>query len=127
MLPSMHVDQSVDHETQIFGACAILGSVDWLYLFWYLLRGLPLRPAPHSPLQGTDDGLRFCSCRISRLQISSTLYPGTGQDLVWRTSHAYFCARLDSLFSLVRLHASAPQQTDSDPSTAFFVLFLAIF
>ncbi|KAG0699003.1 hypothetical protein DFH29DRAFT_877582 [Suillus ampliporus] len=26
-----------DREAQIFGACCILGSVDWLYLFWYLL------------------------------------------------------------------------------------------
>ncbi|KAG0699007.1 hypothetical protein DFH29DRAFT_877585 [Suillus ampliporus] len=26
-----------DREAQIFGACCILGSVDWLYRFWYLL------------------------------------------------------------------------------------------
>ncbi|KAG1778390.1 hypothetical protein EV702DRAFT_1096260, partial [Suillus placidus] len=32
----------ITYKTQIFGACAILGSVDWLYLFWNLLRGLPL-------------------------------------------------------------------------------------
>ncbi|KAG2139056.1 hypothetical protein DEU56DRAFT_333110 [Suillus clintonianus] len=29
-----------NHETQIFGACAILGSVDWLYLFWVPMMGL---------------------------------------------------------------------------------------
>ncbi|KAG1768981.1 hypothetical protein EDD22DRAFT_870215 [Suillus occidentalis] len=29
-----------NHEAQIFGACAILGSVDWLYLFWVPMMGL---------------------------------------------------------------------------------------
>ncbi|OJA11194.1 hypothetical protein AZE42_06242 [Rhizopogon vesiculosus] len=29
-----------DHEVQIFGACSILGSVDWLYLFWVPMMGL---------------------------------------------------------------------------------------
>ncbi|KAJ8591456.1 hypothetical protein M405DRAFT_932135 [Rhizopogon salebrosus TDB-379] len=29
-----------DHEAQIFGACCILGSVDWLYLFWVPMMGL---------------------------------------------------------------------------------------
>ncbi|KAG1819789.1 uncharacterized protein BJ212DRAFT_1298207 [Suillus subaureus] len=29
-----------DHEAQIFGACCLLGSVDWLYLFWVPMMGL---------------------------------------------------------------------------------------
>ncbi|KAG2040272.1 hypothetical protein BDR03DRAFT_1090041 [Suillus americanus] len=29
-----------NHKAQIFGACAILGSVDWLYLFWVPMMGL---------------------------------------------------------------------------------------
>lgn len=28
-----------DHEAQIFGACCLLGSVDWLYLFWVPMMG----------------------------------------------------------------------------------------
>ncbi|KAG2132843.1 uncharacterized protein EDB93DRAFT_894011 [Suillus bovinus] len=29
-----------DHEAQIFGACCLLGSMDWLYLFWVPMMGL---------------------------------------------------------------------------------------
>ncbi|KAG2109433.1 hypothetical protein BD769DRAFT_1497244, partial [Suillus cothurnatus] len=29
-----------DHEAQIFGACCLLGSVDWMYLFWVPMMGL---------------------------------------------------------------------------------------
>ncbi|KAG0692382.1 hypothetical protein DFH29DRAFT_513860 [Suillus ampliporus] len=29
-----------DREAQIFGACCILGSVDWLYRFWIPMTGL---------------------------------------------------------------------------------------
>ncbi|KAG1749552.1 hypothetical protein EDB19DRAFT_147488 [Suillus lakei] len=29
-----------DHEAQIFGACCLLGSMDWLYLFWVPIMGL---------------------------------------------------------------------------------------
>ncbi|KAG2040275.1 hypothetical protein BDR03DRAFT_949516 [Suillus americanus] len=29
-----------DHEAEIFGACCLLGSVDWLYLFWVPMMGL---------------------------------------------------------------------------------------
>lgn len=29
-----------NHEAEIFGACAIIGSVDWLYLFWVPMMGL---------------------------------------------------------------------------------------
>ncbi|KAG1736924.1 uncharacterized protein EDB91DRAFT_1141665 [Suillus paluster] len=29
-----------NHESQIFGACCLLGSVDWLYLFWVPMMGL---------------------------------------------------------------------------------------
>ncbi|KAG2040274.1 hypothetical protein BDR03DRAFT_949511 [Suillus americanus] len=29
-----------NHKAQIFGACAIIGSVDWLYLFWVPMMGL---------------------------------------------------------------------------------------
>jgi hypothetical protein len=100
---SVYTDQSLDHEAQIFGACCLLGSMDWLYLFWYL-RSLSVIVSPHSPLQGTHDGLGLCSRRVGRLQISSALFPGTRQDLVWCTSYAYLCARLGPLFSLVRAH-----------------------
>ncbi|KAG2062459.1 hypothetical protein BDR04DRAFT_1235720, partial [Suillus decipiens] len=29
-----------DHEAKIFGACCLLGSMDWLYLFWVPMMGL---------------------------------------------------------------------------------------
>ncbi|KAG2049451.1 hypothetical protein BDR06DRAFT_1023829 [Suillus hirtellus] len=31
-----------DHEAQIFGACCLLGSMEWLYLFWVPMMGLEL-------------------------------------------------------------------------------------
>lgn len=31
-----------DHEAQIFGACCLLGSIEWLYLFWVPMMGLEL-------------------------------------------------------------------------------------
>jgi hypothetical protein len=69
--------------------------------FGIYVYGILSRPSPRSPLQGTHDGLGLCSCRISRLQISSALFPSARQDLVRCTSYAYLCARLGPLFHLV--------------------------